>query len=109
MRSSAHPPILYFGFPPVLVNHGGTENTEKPQREIVTAQHDDLEMVMRWVKYTLCVSLCPLWLRGSNGLLESIGVKPSEAVVPRTCRLSADPVAAACPCPARVACPCHCI
>jgi hypothetical protein len=38
--------ISNFGFPPAHPNHRGTENTEKPQRDIMTSHQDDLEMVL---------------------------------------------------------------
>ena len=42
--AEASPSSCRFGFPPTHLNHGGTEDTEKSQGEIMTSLHDDLRM-----------------------------------------------------------------
>jgi len=80
-------------FPPAHPNHRGTENTEKPQREMMTLHQDDLGMVLRWVGNPLSGSVpsVPLWF---SGPLEPIGMNDPEVAVPLS--LFSAPVAVIC-------------
>jgi hypothetical protein len=77
------------GFHPPHLNHSGTENTEKPQRNITTPQYESLWMVLRWVGIPpLCGSVrsVPLWFGAS---LEPISMDDSAWVMWRSSHLLA--------------------